>query len=141
MPGRDFHFHQRCVQLERFLHGQRQDFHLHVFPYSYEEADRQKYEAFLIYIIAHIAEQGVRISFTHPYTKKIFTLPPVHIVLSIKKVSLVRSKPILINTFYCLPEDTMTCKSNTKSPKKIFRNGIKPIKKEYISPKNRNIGL
>lgn len=65
-----FIFHQRCVQLERFLHGQRQDFHLHVFPYSYEEADRQKYEAFLIYIIAHIAEQGVRISFTHPYTKK-----------------------------------------------------------------------
>lgn len=63
-----FIFHQRCIQLERFLCGRRQDYHFHVLPYFYEEADRQKQEDFLIYIVAHIKEHGVSIRFTHPYT-------------------------------------------------------------------------
>lgn len=63
-----FIFHQRCVQLGRFLCGQRQDYHFHILPYSYEEADRQKQEDFLIYIVAHIEKHGVRIRFTHPCT-------------------------------------------------------------------------
>lgn len=64
-----FIFHQRCVQLERFLRGQRQDYHFHVLPYSYEEANRQKHEDFLIFIVAHIEECGVHVKFTHPYTE------------------------------------------------------------------------
>lgn len=67
--GGTFIYHQRCVQLERFLCSQKQDYYFHIFPYSYEEADRQKYEAFLIHIVVHIEEQGVRIGFTHPYTE------------------------------------------------------------------------
>lgn len=63
-----FLFHQRCVQLERFLQGQSEDYYFHVFPFSFEEADRQKYEDFLIHIVAHIKERGVQICFTHPYT-------------------------------------------------------------------------
>lgn len=63
-----FIFHQRCVQLERFLRGLRQDFYLHIFPHSYKEADRQKHEDFLIFIVAHVEERGVHVKFTHPYT-------------------------------------------------------------------------
>lgn len=63
-----FLFHQRCVQLERFLRGLRQDFYLHIFPHSYKEADRQKHEDFLIFIVAHVEERGVHVKFTHPYT-------------------------------------------------------------------------
>lgn len=66
--GGTFLFHQRCVQLERFLHGQKQDLYIHVFPHSYEETDRQKQEDFLIFIVAHVEKYGVRICFTHPYT-------------------------------------------------------------------------
>lgn len=66
--GGTFLYHQRCVQLERFLRGQKQDFYIHVFPHSYEEANRQKYEDFLIFIVAHVEEHGVHIHFTHPYT-------------------------------------------------------------------------
>lgn len=64
-----FIFHQRCVQLERFLRGQRQDYHFHVLPYSYEEANRQKHEDFLIFIVAHVEECGVHVKFTHLYTE------------------------------------------------------------------------
>ena len=66
--GGIFLFHQRCVQLERFLRGLRQDFYLHIFPHSYKEADRQKHEDFLIFIVAHVEERGVHVKFTHPYT-------------------------------------------------------------------------
>ncbi len=66
--GGTFIFHQRCVQLERFLRGLRQDFYLHIFPHSYKEADRQKHEDFLIFIVAHVEERGVHVKFTHPYT-------------------------------------------------------------------------
>ncbi len=66
--GGTFLFHQRCVQLERFLRGLRQDFYLHIFPHSYKEADRQKHEDFLIFIVAHVEERGVHVKFTHPYT-------------------------------------------------------------------------
>lgn len=63
-----FIFHQRCKQLERFLGGGKEDFYFHVFPDTYQIADRQKYDEFLIYIVAHIREKGVIIEFTHPYT-------------------------------------------------------------------------
>lgn len=61
-------FHQRCKQLERFLKGAEEDFYFHIFPDTYQIADRQKHDVFLIYIVAHIREKGVQCEFTHPYT-------------------------------------------------------------------------
>lgn len=138
--GGTFIYHQRCVQLERFLRGQKQDFYIHVFPHSYEEADRQKYEDFLIFIVAHVEEHGVSIRFTHPYTgEDIHFIARSHRPFS-KEGLIEEVKAYIENIFYYLRDDTGTCKSSIKFPKKNFPGGISPTRKECMTQKNRNIG-
>jgi hypothetical protein len=63
-------YSQSQRQLERFLKGQRQDFHIHVDPETYEPIDYQESEGQTIYIVAHIRRNGVLVGFNHPFESR-----------------------------------------------------------------------
>lgn len=62
-----FIYCQSQRQLERFMEGSRDCFHVHIDPQTYKEVDYQTFEGYTIYIVARIGEYGVRLHFNHPF--------------------------------------------------------------------------
>ncbi|MBF0648719.1 hypothetical protein IR083_07790 [Dysgonomonas sp. GY75] len=60
-------YSQSQRQLERFIKGQQQDFYIHIDDETFEIVDYRKYEGPTIYIVVHIAKDGVIIQYEHPY--------------------------------------------------------------------------
>lgn len=62
-----FIYCQSQRQLERFMEGSRDSFHIHINPQTYEKVDYQTFEGHTIYIVARIGENGVLVHFNHPF--------------------------------------------------------------------------
>lgn len=62
-----FIYCQSQRQLERFLRGAKDSFHIHINPKTYEKVDFQTFPGHTVYIVARIEEKGVHIKFNHPF--------------------------------------------------------------------------
>lgn len=62
-----FIYCQSQQQLERFLRGAKDCFHIHIDPATYKVVDFQTFLGHTVYIVAGIEEKGVRIRFNHPF--------------------------------------------------------------------------
>lgn len=62
-----FIYCQSQRQLERFMEGAKDSFHIHIDPKTYKQVDFQRFQGYTVYIVARIKENGVHISFNHPF--------------------------------------------------------------------------
>lgn len=62
-----FIYCQSQRQLERFMKGAKDSFHIHIDPKTYKKVDFQRFQGHTVYIVARIKEKGVHISFNHPF--------------------------------------------------------------------------
>ena len=61
-----FIFSQSRKQLDRFLKGARQNYHVHIHPETFQEVNHTDFLGETIYIVVHIRKRGVMIEFNSP---------------------------------------------------------------------------
>lgn len=139
-----FIYCQSQQQLERFLEGTKNRFHIHIDPATYKVVDFQTFLGHTVYTVARIEEKGVRIKFNHPFVTcwhmdDIYFTPRSHRLFNtdglIAEVRTYIEKHLLFP-----PGRYRDLQKEYQIPKKCFPVGINSIKKSSINKLNMNIG-
>lgn len=133
-----FIYGQSMRQLERFLHGTRQDYYIHLDAATYEEVklNDAMCTRSTVYVVVHIRKNGVQIGFTHPFRQKqdkwIYFTPRSHRPFT--KEGIIAETKTFIDRYVLLPQGRYR---DLQTAHRIPKENFIPWYKEYRQEQHR----